>query len=398
VRLRSRFFRSAHRLSPRAARQFTGHPTYLPTYLLDVYSTLTCCGSLVTVNEEELTIRLIHHSVKQFLLSWFKDLTDITFTMGSANRRMADIIVTYLSYGIFETQLSTVVVPQIMTGSAPSRIISSTMDPSSNVRSLALKLLKFRKQPNYDISKTLAEARKHFQSSSVDEFHFYSYAKSYWLPHNWYISDQDLVMYNLLLKLFKGNAVDMDAMDEDGRTPLLWAATKGYAAAVELLLDSGRVDAGTNARDKDGRTLLLWAAAKGHEAVVKLLLDSGKVDADAKDSEHGRTPLSWAATNGHEAVVKLLLDSGKVDVDVKDTKYGRTPLSYAARNGDKAVVKLLLDSGKVDVDTKDSEHGRMPLSWATLKGHKAIVELLRGKRESDRNLFPKELGLKKDLR
>jgi ankyrin repeat domain-containing protein 50 len=339
----------------------------------------------------------VHPSVKQFL-SEFKDLANIPITVDSANKTMADIIVTYLNYGIFQPQLSTKVVPQIMTASVPSQIIRSTLDSSSNVRIIALKLLKSRKKPGYDIRKTLAETSKLSSPRSVDEFHFYSYAKSYWLPHNWYISDQDLVMYNLLLKLFKGNAVDMDAMDEDGRTPLLWAATKGYAAAVELLLDSGRVDAGTNARDKDGRTLLLWAAAKGHEAVVKLLLDSGKVDADAKDSEHGRTPLSWAATNGHEAVVKLLLDSGKVDVDVKDTKYGRTPLSYAARNGDKAVVKLLLDSGKVDVDTKDSEHGRMPLSWATLKGHKAIVELLRGKRESDRNLFPKELGLKKDLR
>src|SRR5271156_4505788 len=119
-----------------------GDAVWNPARLLnDVYSTLTCCGSLITVDEEELTIRLVHHSVKQFLLSGFKDLTDITFTIDSANRKMADIIVTYLSYGIFETQLSTMVVPQIMTGSAPSRIIRSTIDSSSNVRSLALMFL-----------------------------------------------------------------------------------------------------------------------------------------------------------------------------------------------------------------------------------------------------------------
>jgi hypothetical protein len=34
VRLRSRFYRSAHRLLPRAARRFTATLTYLPTYLL----------------------------------------------------------------------------------------------------------------------------------------------------------------------------------------------------------------------------------------------------------------------------------------------------------------------------------------------------------------------------
>jgi ankyrin repeat protein len=352
-----------------------GDAVWNPARLLnDVYSVLTCCGSLITVDEEELTIRLVHHSVKQFLLSGFKDLADITFTIDSANRKMADIIVTYLSYGIFETQLSTMVVPQIMTGAAPSRIIRSTIDSSSNVRSLALKLLESRKQPNYDISKTLAEARKHFESSSVDEFHFYSYAKSYWLHHNWDISDQDPVMYNLLLKLFKGKAVDIGAMDEDGRTPLLWAAMKGHEAVVELLLDSGKVDANTNARDKDGRTPLLWAATMGHEAVVKLLLDSDKVDADTKD-EDGRTPLWYAVTNRHEAVVKLLLDSGKVDTDAEDIEYGRTLLWYAVTNRHEAVVKLLLDSGKVDANAKDKEGGT-PLLYAATDGHEAIVKLL----------------------
>jgi hypothetical protein len=92
---------------------------------------------------------------------------------------MAGIIVTYLNYGVFGTQLSTMVVPQIMTALAPSRIIRSTLDSSGNARSLALKLLHFRKRPDYDIGKALAAASKHFKSRSVDEFHFYSYAKSY---------------------------------------------------------------------------------------------------------------------------------------------------------------------------------------------------------------------------
>ena len=51
-----------------------------------------------------------------------KDSTDIPFTVEDANRKMADIIVTYLSYGIFDTSLSTTVVPQIMTASASSRL------------------------------------------------------------------------------------------------------------------------------------------------------------------------------------------------------------------------------------------------------------------------------------
>jgi ankyrin repeat domain-containing protein 50 len=86
-----------------------GDAVWNPARLLnDVYSTLTCCGCLLTVDEEELTIRLIHHSVKQFLLSGFKDSTNIAFTIDNAERKIADIIITYLSYGVFETQLSTI--------------------------------------------------------------------------------------------------------------------------------------------------------------------------------------------------------------------------------------------------------------------------------------------------
>jgi ankyrin repeat domain-containing protein 50 len=262
-----------------------GDDVWNPAKLLnDVYSTLACCGSLVAVDEEELTIRLVHHSVKQFLLSGFKDSTNIAFTVDSAKRKMADIIVTYLNYGIFGTQLSTVVVPQIMTGSAPSRIIHSTLDSSSSVRSLALKLLKSRKQPDYDIGKTLAESSKLFSHHSVGEFPFYAYAKSYWLQHVFCISEQEPVMYNLLLRLFKGKAVNTNATDEDGQTPLSWAAEKGHEAVVKLLLEKG---AELETKDKDyGQTPLSWAAEKGHEAVVKLLLEKG-AELETK-SNHGR--------------------------------------------------------------------------------------------------------------
>ncbi|KAH6669833.1 hypothetical protein B0J14DRAFT_486435 [Halenospora varia] len=199
-----------------------GDTTWRPARLLnELYSTLTCCGSLIAVDEEELTIRLVHHSVKQFLLSGSKDLNGIPFTIDSAYKRMADIIVTYLNYGVFGTQLSTIVVPQIMTASAPSRIILSTLDSSNNARSLTLKFLHLRKQPNNDIGKALAAASKHFTPRLVDEFHFHSYAKSYWIHHTWCISEQEPVVYNLLVELFKGQVVDTDVIDEYGRAPLL---------------------------------------------------------------------------------------------------------------------------------------------------------------------------------
>ncbi|KAI9768828.1 MAG: hypothetical protein M1840_004642 [Geoglossum simile] len=186
-----------------------GDIVWNPARLLnDIFSTLTCCGSLLIVDEEELTVRLVHHSVKQFLFSGFKDSNNIAYTIDSAKREMADIIITYLSYGVFGTQLSTMVIPQISAGSAPFRIIRSTLESSSSVRNLTLKLLKSRKWPNCDIGPILAETSKLFNSRSVDKFHFFSYAKSYWLQHILCTSDQEPSMYDLLLRLFQGNIVD----------------------------------------------------------------------------------------------------------------------------------------------------------------------------------------------
>ncbi|KAK1762028.1 hypothetical protein QBC33DRAFT_582006 [Phialemonium atrogriseum] len=165
--------------------------------------------------------------------------------------------------------------------------------------------------------------------------------------------------------------IDVDLKDQDGQTPLSWAARNGHEAVVKQLLDTGQVD--IDSKDSDGQTPLSWAARNGHEAVVKQLLDTGQVDIDSKDS-YGQTPLSWAAENGHEAVVKQLLDTGQVDIDLKDS-YGRTPLSWAAENGHEAVVKQLLDTGQVDVDLKDRD-GQTPLWWAARNGHEAVVKQL----------------------
>jgi len=67
-----------------------------------------------------------------------------------------------------------------------------------------------------------------------------------------------------------------------------------------------------DSKDDNGRTPLSWAAGEGHEAVVKLLVERDDVEADSKD-DFGETPLWWAAANGHEAVVKPLVEWDDVE-------------------------------------------------------------------------------------
>ena len=61
-------------------------------------SLLDCCGSLLVVDEEDLTVHFAHRSVKQHLLSepTDSDLRKYHINMEEADLYMGDIIVTYL--------------------------------------------------------------------------------------------------------------------------------------------------------------------------------------------------------------------------------------------------------------------------------------------------------------
>lgn len=107
-------------------------------------------------------------------------------------------------------------------------------------------------------------------------------------------------------------------------TPLFVAASFGHDAIAQLLLDY-KVD--PDPKDQDGRTPLSYAAENGHFAVVRVLLTMPNVDPNSRHAFRGRrTPLSYAAENGHLAVVTRLLERGAVP-DARD-QWKRTPLSY----------------------------------------------------------------------
>jgi ankyrin repeat domain-containing protein 50 len=182
-----------------------GEPVWNPSkFVNDIETTLGCCGSLITIDEEELTVRFAHHSIKQFLVgkmgyppnklrrkSPFVPKSplvppDYHFELEDAGRLMGHTIVTYLNYGVFDTQLSRVVVPKIQAKEAPSKVMNSVLDNSKSrhsVKHLAIGLLRSRKQSSFDIGKVLSDARDSVQPSSAGDFQFLSYAKTYWLHH-----------------------------------------------------------------------------------------------------------------------------------------------------------------------------------------------------------------------
>jgi len=67
---------------------------------------------------------------------------------------------------------------------------------------------------------------------------------------------------------------DVDAPDGDGRTPLHWAAYKGFSDTIRLLLV---MDARWVLADREGCTPLHWAAIRGNAEACTLLLQARKL-------------------------------------------------------------------------------------------------------------------------
>jgi len=144
-------------------------------------------------------------------------------------------------------------------------------------------------------------------------------------------------------------------VDATGKTPLIYAAARGFALVVRRLLDAG---ADTKARYGNDLTALMWAA--GHEdgvgaaaavAVVELLVARGAV-IDAADNR-GRTALMIAAERGDAAVVETLILRG-ADRALRDMA-GKTARDLAASD---AVRETL--AGRSDAATTPPDTPRAP--------------------------------------
>ncbi|KAK6945895.1 Ankyrin repeat [Dillenia turbinata] len=96
---------------------------------------------------------------------------------------------------------------------------------------------------------------------------------------------------------------DFDAPDNDGRSPLHWAAYKGFADTIRLLLFR---DASQGRQDKEGCTPLHWAALTGNMEACTLLAHAGSKQNLMMKDNHGFTPAQLATDKGHRQVAFFL--------------------------------------------------------------------------------------------
>ncbi|KAA8900456.1 hypothetical protein FN846DRAFT_899788 [Sphaerosporella brunnea] len=103
------------------------------------------------------------------------------------------------------------------------------------------------------------------------------------------------------------------------------AASNGEDERVQKLLNGeAKKYIDVNAPDEEGTSPLIYASCFGHEDVVKALLEAG-ANADQQDKNQWSS-LMWAMTNRHKGIAKLLLDHG-ASPEIKSSS-GRTAFDF----------------------------------------------------------------------
>ncbi|CAG9986795.1 unnamed protein product [Clonostachys byssicola] len=349
---------------------------------------VSACAGLVTVDEENNIIRLVHYTMQQY----FSRNRDNIYAEGD-EESMANTCVTYLSFSVFSSgpcnsdqALETRLEKNLLYDYASRNWGYHAQKPSVSTKGLILKFLASTNSLSASCQAMLAV--KLFAGDTEYERTVPGRMTAVHVAAHFGLSD--------IISSLAGS-YEIDSRNSFGRTPLCVASQHGHNNVVRFLLEKEEIDVNVKdatrsrspslgPREMDtskGRTPLLQAAANNHESVVKLLVDSGRVDCDSQDDE-GRTPLSYMAEHGCELISKQLLSRDDVDPDCVD-KFGMTPLSWAARYGQDGLVKLLLANKQVNPNVCDG-NGFSPLIWAAKQGREMVVRLLLEKEGISRNL------------
>lgn len=257
---------------------------------------IDCCMGLATVDEESAVIRLIHHSVQEYLHTYRGRVFE------TDESDIAQKCITYLLFESFalgprqsSAEIEELISRHIFVRYAAHHWGKHVLAANhAEVDMLALEFLR-------------AEAHR---GCSHQILHYTrNYREDYW-------------------------------REEEARScnGLHLAAIFGLEGLARQLLDAGEVE--VNAATTIGTTALMKAASYGHERFIRLLL-SNRAD-PTRENWYG-TALHAAAEAGHVSAILELVKAG-VDVNIKQ-RGGRSPLHCATVSGHRSAIQTLLDLG-----------------------------------------------------
>lgn len=174
---------------------------------------------------------------------------------------------------------------------------------------------------------------------------------------NWGIDAESSKIKLSIVKALARAGANMDARNAVGQTPLYIAAEYNYVDVVSTLVKLG---ADTNMVDNAGKAPLeVSIHFNACNATAQTLLEAG-ANANFRTNLGDFSLLDMAARNGHVDLVKTLINHG-ASVGATDFS-GRTAVHHAAADNQAGTVSALLQAG-AEIDARDQD-GSTPLHRA----------------------------------
>lgn len=190
--------------------------------------------------------------------------------------------------------------------------------------------------------------------------------------------------FALLMAACKESNQGEDITDNEGLSPLLWAALSGAEDFVDRYSSTyADGDQPFAEQAPNGATAAHLAAQAGHLAQLRILAaawrpSSGVVSPLEAEDALRLTPLHYASASGRLEVVRELVEQRPGLTRRADLR-GYTPLHWAARHGQLEVCLALLqaDGATSDaVQSRDAIHGHSPVHLASAFGCVATLGAL----------------------
>ena len=175
--------------------------------------------------------------------------------------------------------------------------------------------------------------------------------------------------------LLSESAIDLNLVDNEGRTPLMIACENDnyYFVFYFMKVASNKID--INQTDNNNWTALHYAAFHNHEDIVQLLLFYGGKNSLSMKTKDGYSPLHLAVSQKAENSLRALLEENDININEKSNN-GKTLLHFVAINGFISGLRMLMNKPSLDKEAKD-DLNLTPLDYAKKYHRIGIIRLLQ---------------------
>ena len=137
------------------------------------------------------------------------------------------------------------------------------------------------------------------------------------------------------------NKNEGDSFNIGGATPLMFAIFKNNPRIVKQLIDKG---ADVKARDNEGTSVFLYACGFGNGNIIRMLLVKDRTLVNDKTPNINVNGLHYAASLNNLETINFLIKNVNMNINDRDLN-GCTALYYAAYYGKKEAYNLLIKLG-----------------------------------------------------